>query len=202
MTEQDVAAAALVIVDRDGLATLSMRTVAEELGMATMSLYRYVTDREHIEQLVVDVVLSAIDTTLPGRLGWRSRVTTLVLRARDAAVAHPAALPLLLVHRAQSVHSTRWGEALLFALTDAGFDGAARAIAFRTLLSYLFGALQVAHYGPLSGEGTRKLTQLSAELYPLLAETAKAAQRIDAESEFKLGLALVLSGVAAELEQP
>jgi AcrR family transcriptional regulator len=195
LTHAEIASAALAIVDRDGLAALSMRTVADELGMGAMSLYRYVTDREHIERLAVDLVLSEVDTDLPARLGWRARVTTLVLRARAAADAHPAILPLLLVHRSTSEHATRWGEAMLRTLADAGFAGTKRVIAFRSLLSYLFGALQVARLSALSGSGTRALGELPEDKFPMLVETARHAQRIDPDSEFLQGLAVVLRGL-------
>jgi AcrR family transcriptional regulator len=191
----DIAAAALALIDRDGLAPLSMRTVAEELGMGTMSLYRYVTDRAHLECLVVDRVLSGVDTELPVRLGWRARLTLLVERARAAVSAHPALIPLLLVHRSQSQHSTRWGEAVLRVLADAGFSAPRRVIAFRTVLAYLIGALQLMALGALSGAGTRALAELPESEFPLLAETARHALHVDAETEFRQGLALVIRGL-------
>lgn len=191
----DIAVAALTIADRDGLASLSMRTVADELGMRTMSLYRYVADREHVERLVVDLVLSEVDMTLPPRLGWRAKLTMLVERGRDSVIAHPAILPLLVVHRATSSHSTRWSEAMLSVLADAGFTGTRRVIAFRTLLAYLLGALQLSQLSPLAGAGTRALAELPESEYPVLAETARHAQRLDPDTEFRRGLTAVLQGL-------
>ena len=65
LTPDQLASAALAVLDREGLAGLSMRAVAKELGMSTMALYRYVDDREELEGLVVERVLSAVDTTPP-----------------------------------------------------------------------------------------------------------------------------------------
>jgi AcrR family transcriptional regulator len=195
----DIAAAALAISERDGLAGVSMRSVAEELGMGTMSLYRYVTDREHVERLMVDRVLRQVDTELSSRLGWRSRVTTLLERARDAASAHAAIVPLLVKHRATSEHSTRWGEAMLRELAGAGFSGTRRVVAFRTLLAYLLGSLQLAHFGSLAGAGTRRFAELPVEQFPALAETARHAQRVDPEPEFRSGLAVILRGLEADV---
>src|SRR5216684_1301253 len=70
-THSRIATAALAVVDRDGLGALSMRTVAGELGMGTMSLYRYVQDREELERLVVDVVIGTVDAGPPARESWR-----------------------------------------------------------------------------------------------------------------------------------
>ena len=191
----EIAAAALAILDREGLAALSMRSVAEELGVGTMSLYRYVTDREHLERLVVELVLQDLDLRLPVGLSWRRQATLLLTRARAQARRHPAAIPLLLMHRQSSEQSTRWGEALLAALSSAGFRGDPRVIAFRTLLSYLFGALQVDQLGPLSGPGTAQLAQLAPDAFPLLRATARDAQRIDAHVEFERGLEVILRGL-------
>jgi AcrR family transcriptional regulator len=195
----DIAAAALAVSERDGLAGVSMRAVAEELGMGTMSLYRYVSDREHVERLMVDSVLSHVDTELSSRLGWRARLTTLLERAREAAGAHATIVPLLVKHRSASEHSTRWGEAMLHELAEAGFAGTRRVIAFRTLLAYLLGSLQLAYFGSLAGEGTREFAELPLDEYPVLAETARHAQRVDPDSEFRQGLAVILRGLEADL---
>jgi hypothetical protein len=62
------------------------------------------------------------------------------------------------------------------------------------------GALQVSTSLRFSGAGTRALAELSPTQYPYLAETARTAHSVDAESEFRLGMALLLRGLAAELE--
>jgi AcrR family transcriptional regulator len=172
-----------------------MRTVAAELGMGTMSLYRYVKDREQLEQLVVELMLSTIDLELPASATWTDQATLVVDRIRDAVTAHPAVVPLFLTHRQTSVSVMRCGEVLLRVLAEAGFTGADRVIAFRTLLAYLVGALTTEHLGPLSGPGTAALAQLPATDYPYLAQTAKVARHITADDEFHRGLAAVLRGL-------
>jgi AcrR family transcriptional regulator len=198
LTNADIATAALAVIDRDGLAGLSMRAVADELGVATMGLYRYVDSRDQLEALVIELVLDGVDPSVPRRTGWRNRVSTLVGRVRENIDAHPAVVPLLLTRRHASLGTLRWGEAVLDALAAGGFDGKRRAIAFRTVLSYLFGSVQVSHFGPLSGVGTEALAALPAADFPRLAETAPVALAIGAEEEFTGGLAVVLRGLEAE----
>ncbi|WP_020672795.1 TetR/AcrR family transcriptional regulator [Amycolatopsis nigrescens] len=195
LTHAGIAAAALAVIDRDGLAALSMRAVAVELGMGTMSLYRYVEDREQLEALVVDKVLGEVDTVAPSRGPWPKRVTALVERMRDVAGAHPQLAPLLMAHRDRSAASWHWTESVLGVLTEAGFTGRNRVIAFRTVLSYLFGSLQAELLGPLSGAGTATLAALSPEDFPLLSETATAARRLGDAESFRRGLAAVLRGL-------
>ena len=94
LTTDQIADAALAVLDRDGLAALSMRAVARELGMGTMSVYRYVTDREELEVLVVDRVLAEVDVRVPRGSAGR-RLAALADRVRTAVGAHPAVTPLL-----------------------------------------------------------------------------------------------------------
>lgn len=192
---EDVARAALAVLDREGLSALTMRNVAVELGVGTMSLYRYVRDREHLECLIVEEVLAAVDSETSARLGAAQRIHQLCERARAAVAKHPAVVPLLLVHRQQSRQSMRWGEALLTVLSEAGFNGKRRVIAFRSLLSYVIGAISVEQLGPLDGAGTRAIAELPTTEYPRLTETARHAGRIDRESEFRQGLVLLLRGL-------
>jgi AcrR family transcriptional regulator len=201
LTQLSIATAALAVLDRDGTTGLSMRTVAKELGMGTMSLYRYVQHRDQLEILIVDLVLDAVDLELPARASASRRLAMLSERVRDAVSAHPSVVPLLLSQRHLSAGSRRWGEAVLNVLADAGFTGKRRVIAFRTLLSYVLGALQTAELSPLSGTGTDTLAELPAEEFPMLGETARQARRIPAEEEFRRGFEIVLRGLDLASDQ-
>ncbi|MDN3357680.1 TetR/AcrR family transcriptional regulator [Actinomadura sp. DC4] len=194
LTHAQIASAALAVIDRDALTGLTMRAVAGELGVSTMALYRYVADREELERLVVERVLGAVDTTPPApELPWRERVEVLVLRLRDTVGAHPEIVPLTLTHRQGSPGVLRWSETVLGVLTGAGIEGERRVIALRGLLAYVIGAIQLEHLGPLSGRGTTVIAGLPE--FPFMAETARYAAGVDADREFRGGLALLLGGM-------
>jgi AcrR family transcriptional regulator len=194
LTPAQIADAALTVVDRDGLDVLSMRTVARELRMSTMGLYRYVSDRSQVEVLVVDLVLQAVDLSMPSG-STRERLSTLADRVRVAVAAHSATMPLLLRHRHRSPCSHRVGETMLTVLTESGLEGERRVIAFRAIMGYVFGALQIEHLGPLAGPGTAALATLSPEEFPLLSETAAVARTIPPDEEFRHGFDLLLRGL-------
>lgn len=194
LTPARLVAATLAVIDRDGLDALTMRTVAKELGMATMSLYRYVSDRHELEALVVDHVLAGVDVTPPPG-SWREQLTVLLGRLRAAVREHPGSVPLLLRHVHTSPASLRWIEATLTVLTAAGLRGAERVVAQRTVVSFLLGTLQNEYYRPLSGTGTAAMAQLSTEDFPLVAETAATALTLRADDEFDRGLEAVLRGL-------
>jgi len=195
LTPADIAAAALQVIDRDGLSALSMRTVAMDLGAGTMSLYRYVEDREALERLVVDQVLASVDTEPVRRMPWNQQITQLAERMRQAVGEHPSIVPLLMLHRHASYGVKRCAEAFLRILTEGGFAGEQRVIALRTLVSYLSGLLQAQHLGPLDGAGTHAMADLSGDEYPLLSATARVAQRLGPDREFRGGIAIVLQGL-------
>lgn len=196
-----LAKAALAVIEREGPEGLSMRAIADELGMGTMSLYRYVQGREQLEALVVDLVLDpdhgGPDLDVSRARSWIDKATALAVRAHAIATAHPALAPLLLARRHASIHSLRWGEALLGVLAEAGFAGERRAIAFRTIVAYVFGAVQLQQLGPLGGKGTAAIAALPSDDFPLLAETARSARKISRDAEFLSGLRLVLRGISA-----
>lgn len=198
LTTDQVASAALAVIDRDGLAGLSMRAAAQQLGMSTMGLYRYVEDRDELERLVVELVLAAVDVEPPDPgASWQRRVEVMARRLREAVGAHPAIVPLAIAHRHHSLGVLRWSETVLAVLTEAGFTGERRVVALRGLLSYVIGAIQLEHLGALSGPGTILLTQLPPAEFPYMADTARHARKVSPDQEFLGGLAMLLHGLGA-----
>ncbi|MEV3987666.1 TetR/AcrR family transcriptional regulator [Streptomyces sp. NPDC049837] len=198
LTQDQLASAALAVIDREGLAGLSMRAVAQELGLSTMALYRYVDDRDELERLVVELVLGTVDSAPPAaNTPWRERIEVMVRRLRDAVSAHPSVVPLTLTHRHRSRAGLRWSESVLAILTEAGFEGEQRVIALRSLLGYVIGAIQLEHLGPLSGEGTVAISALPPEEFPYMSETARYARNVSPDEEFLGGLAVLLRGLRA-----
>ncbi|MGY1814363.1 TetR/AcrR family transcriptional regulator [Blastococcus sp. SYSU D00820] len=83
-----VLAAAVALADQAGLAAVSMRRLAQELGVVPMALYKHVADKEELLDGMVDVVIGGIAPPAPG-LDWKSTVRERVLAARRAVLAHP-----------------------------------------------------------------------------------------------------------------
>jgi AcrR family transcriptional regulator len=138
--------AALEIVDRDGLAELTMRTVANALGTGAMTLYGHVRDRADLETLVVDAVLAGTDLP-PADGDWQTHVEEICVATWEAVRRHPHAVPLVLNRRGHSPAALIVGEALAAALQRGGLDGKAQVIAFRTLLAVTVGGVE-ADPGP------------------------------------------------------
>jgi len=197
LTSEQIAAAALAVLDRDGLGGLSMRAVAHQLGVSTMGLYRYVHDRDEIEGLIVELVLGAVDPTPPTEGTWQERTTAMVDRVRVAVGAHPAVVPLTMTHRHNSPAILRWSETVVSILAEPVADPRQRVIALRGLLSYLIGAIQLEHLGPLSGPGTVAIAGLDPATFPNMRDTGREARQVGPDDEFHGGLTLLLKGMGA-----
>jgi AcrR family transcriptional regulator len=91
LTREDLASTAVRLADARGLEALSMRRLATELDVGTMTLYHYVRTKDELLTLVTDAVMGEIvvpsTTTIPD--GWRAALTLLATRSRAALVKHP-----------------------------------------------------------------------------------------------------------------
>jgi AcrR family transcriptional regulator len=192
---ETITTAALVVIDREDLAALSMRAVATQLGVGTMSLYRYVTGREEIERLIADRVFRAADIPTPRRASWQRQVRELSEAMRTAISAHVSVIPLLLVYFPSSPNAWRWLEEMLRALTKAGFSAKERVTAVRALQAYLIGSVQSEYLNSLTGDSTKALASMPADEYPLIVETARSALSGKPDDEFAQGLTVVLRGL-------
>ncbi|MFB7948910.1 TetR/AcrR family transcriptional regulator C-terminal domain-containing protein [Kitasatospora phosalacinea] len=198
LTTAQIAAAALAVIDRDGLPALSMRTVAAELDRRTMALYRYVEDREELECLVVDLALGSVLGGVPDRaappaaaVGPRARLLVLLELMREAVGAHPGVLPLAVRHHGSCPSALRWRERLLEALADAGLDAPRRAAALHALVSYVIGALELEHQAAVAAPGGVSVP----EAFPLLAAALTARAATDPAHAFADGARTVLDGL-------
>jgi AcrR family transcriptional regulator len=196
LTLDQIGAAGLAVIDHDGLAGLTMRSVAHRLRVSTMALYRYVADRHELEALVLERALADLDTTPPADRDWTKRIQTMLLRVRDALAAHPEVIPLTMAHRQSSPSVLRWSETVARILDDAGLTGTDRVVALRGLSAYAVGALQLAYLGPLAGHGTAVIAALPKDGFPDMSGTARSAANVDPDTEFRGGLAILLAGLA------
>lgn len=88
LNKQRIAATALAIVDKQGAAGFTIRTVADALGVTAMALYRHVKDKAELASLVVDAANR--HSPLPASTGdWRADLWAMAQWNRKGALAHP-----------------------------------------------------------------------------------------------------------------
>jgi AcrR family transcriptional regulator len=195
--------AAFALLDREGLDAFSMRRLADELGVATMTIYGYFRSKDELLDAVIDAGAARI-VVAEARGSWRARLRQLMLGLRDSLREHPAVVELRLERPIISPGALRLTEAGMQALRDAGFTKHDATRAFRMLFIYTFG---FATFGPgrrAEADREQTITALSAlptDSYPALVESAgEAADSMADETVFELGLDCLLDGLERRLE--
>jgi AcrR family transcriptional regulator len=146
-----IVTAALELVDEQGIGAASMRAVASRLGVRSMSLYRYLQDRDELFDAVVERIVNELaddpEVQLRPLDGWRPYLTGMAHGVRRYARAHPHAFPLVATRPPSApwvnppLRSLRWVEAMLSGLAAEGFSDEQVLFTYRTFNSFLLGYL-------------------------------------------------------------
>ena len=192
---------AVALADRGGLAALTIRSLADELGVKPMTVYYYVTSKEEILDGIVDIVFSEIELPTVGG-DWRTELTRRARSARMVLRRHPWAIPLLESRTSPGPANLRHHDAVLGTLRAGGFSPAATAHAYALLDAFLYGhAVQEASLpfegaeGPAEVEPQVRESMSLAGDFPHLAEMMTAhylGAGYDFADEFQIGLDAVL----------
>ena len=203
ISRETIAAAALAIADRDGLEAVSMRAVAAALGVGTMSLYNHVRNKADLERVLLNAAAAPVGKAEQGG-PWETRVKSALRAIRTALERHPGVVPLLLKRPTTSEAALRPIEALLAALHDGGFRGAALVRAYHVLFGFLTGFVLTDLTGRLAARRGRAVSEVAAAVaeldparFPHLIASAAIAPKAKPGEEFEYGLDAVLAGLRA-----
>jgi AcrR family transcriptional regulator len=208
-----IVTAAITIADAEGMVGLSMRRVAAELGVATMSLYRHVDDKEDLLTQMLDAVFRASPLPSQPPEGWRACLDLAGRMLWRSFVRHPWLAPALSVTRPQPIAGgmayTEW---VLAALDGTGLSLQAMFTTHLVLFNYIRGtAVNVdseaeaeASSGLSSGEWmTSQEPAMRAVLargsLPMFTRIAESRYDFDLDSMFEFGLDCILDGVAVNI---
>src|SRR6266508_499992 len=203
LSRERVLRAAVAVADAAGIGALTIRSLAQELGVKPMSVYHYVANKDEILDGIVDLVFGEID--LPSTDGdWRSEMRRRATSARRALRRHPWAIGLMESRTTPGPATLRHHDAVIGTLRGAGFSIQMTAHAYALLDSYVYGfALQEASL-PFEGPETvaevaePMMQQFPAGEYPHLVEMATEhilKPGYDFGDEFEFGLGVILDGL-------
>lgn len=206
LSRERVLRAAMAVADRGGLVAMSMRGIADELGVEAMSLYHHVPNKDAVLDGVVDLVFTDIALPRPDAGDWRDALRARCTSAREVLARHTWALGLLDSRPSPGPATLRHHDAVLGVLRRAGFDLAMAAHAVSLLDSYVYGfvlqetSLPFDAPGEVDDVAAGILEHLPADDLPHLAEmiTDHALQPgYDHTGEFAWGLDLLLDALEA-----
>jgi AcrR family transcriptional regulator len=200
-TTDEIAAAALGIVDEAGAGALSMRSLAAALGTGPMTLYNYVRDKEGLEELVVAAVVAELEVPEPSG-DWQQDVYAVADAMWHGIRAHPAAIPLVLTRRTSSATGFAAVDALIAGLGQAGLDDRDQLAAFHAVLGFVVGAAQSELAGPLTrgrdaADAAARIGSVAGSAYPHVEALSRVAIETSVEEDFERGLQMLLVGIAS-----
>lgn len=194
LNREKIAAAALAIADGEGFRCVSMRRVAQELGVGTMSLYYYVRTKADLIAAMDDALMAeAVAPSLPR--DWRKALTRIARRTRDVFLRHPWALASM-QSAPPGVNAMRHMEQCLQALSGTGMSTEEKLTLLAEIDDFVFGyALRESAGDPhVDVDVARK--QLRTGAFPRLVEAFGDGRVWAMPDRFKLGLEALLASAA------
>jgi AcrR family transcriptional regulator len=138
LTRDRVVAAAVELADAGGLGALSMRTLAEHLGSAPMSLYRHVANKDDLLDAMIDVVFAEAEVP-SGQKDWKSEMRARAMATRAALSRHPWANGLMETRTNPGPANSRYHDAFMGCLREGGFPFRQAVHAYNAVQSYTYG---------------------------------------------------------------
>ncbi len=205
LERESIAEAGLALFRSGGLAAVSTRRVAAELGASPMSLYLHVGSKQGLVDAIVERLMAGVKIDLDSESDWTVQAEQWAHGLRRALAAHPEVMELLRGRRWAIVHCT---EPLMLALAAAGFEAGESVRAVRLLTWSTLGFLSIQTGIDVQGELREEtaptlvassLTRLHAlEGGPAPATSARGVDRRDVDALFALQTRLLIEGLARE----
>jgi AcrR family transcriptional regulator len=203
LSRECVLRAALALADLEGIGSLTMRRLGQELGVEAMSLYNHVANKGDLLNGIVDLVFGEISVP-SDRADWQAAMRLRAISAHEALLRHPWASNLMQSGTKPGPATLRHHDSVIGTLREAGFTVEMTAHAFSVIDSYLYGFAQqqqnLTYNTPEEAAEVAEnvLGQIPSEEYPHLAEliTEHAMNPgYDYAQEFEFGLDLILAGL-------
>jgi TetR/AcrR family transcriptional regulator, tetracycline repressor protein len=198
---------AFALLDEQGPSALSMRRLADHLGVAPNALYTHVRSKADLIDGLIDQVYAGIDLDPDPAKDWPEQLAAISHDVRARFLAYPAVVPYAIQQPGLGPNSLRLGEAIYGVLRPAGFSDEATVGVVYALLTYILGfvALELPRAGTspqTSDEFVRRLHGFFAALpageFPHTVRLAPLLARISTDDQFQLGIHIFIAGLKAQ----
>ncbi|MEV4724399.1 TetR/AcrR family transcriptional regulator [Micromonospora humida] len=203
--------AAVTLADGAGIESLSMRNLAQELGVVPMALYKHVANKDELLDGMIDVVVGEIEPLTPG-VGWQPAIRRRVLSARQVLRRHPWASLAIESRSSATPAVLGYLDSMIGALRAGGLSADLTHHVMHALGSRILGfsqelfdaSRQAGRTGPTAPTPAAPLPPEVAARFPHVAEIATAAAHdagsvvgagCDDQFEFEFALDLLLDGI-------
>jgi len=202
LNRQRVLDAAVELADRDGIESLSMRRLSQELGVVPMALYKHVANKEELLNGMVEVLIAEI-APAAADIHWKSAVRARVLSARRSLQRHAWARQVIESRTGKSQAVLGYLDSVIGMFLAGGFSVDLTHHVMHAFGSRVWGLTQeVFEDPPATAPMDPAMFAHLAQLYPNVARMAGAAdhddstvgQGCDDQFEFEFALDLLLDG--------
>jgi AcrR family transcriptional regulator len=197
-----ICAAALKLIDADGLESLSMRKLGTTLGVEAMALYHHFSNKGELLDGVTDLLLDEAEPALDGDAPPLERLRRGFHAVRNIAITHPRAFWLLAARRFRTPRALAFYEHLLQTFRDAGFDAHHSARFFRLAGGFVIGA-GVAEIGSraLNPDATPVVLEdfFDPEHYPRVSEVVPYLRISQLDDIFEYGIETIIQAMQRHL---
>ena len=176
LTRERILQAAVALADRAGVDSLSMRHLAQELGVVPMALYKHVANKDELLGTMIDAVVGEIDPPIEGA-DWRSTMRERILSARRALLRHPWATSVLESRGEPTPTVIAYMDSMMGMFLDGGFSVDLMHHAMHVMGSRILGFSQELFDDTSSlppEEAAAVWTQM-ADVYPNIAKLVPVA---------------------------
>jgi AcrR family transcriptional regulator len=203
VTRERALQVACQLADEGGIETLTMRRLAEALGVEAMSLYHHVPNKDAILDGMVDVIFQEISLP-PVGVDWRSAMRQRAASVRSVLLRHPWALRIMESRATPGLATLAHHDAVLGCLRAGGLSLQLTAHAYAVLDSYIYGFIHTELSLPFqTSEQTHEVAaaifeRMPVGLFPHLAELTREhvlKPGYAYGNEFDFGLELILDGL-------
>ncbi|MER6951583.1 TetR/AcrR family transcriptional regulator C-terminal domain-containing protein [Nonomuraea sp. NPDC000554] len=195
LSTEKILDAALELVDRDGVAALSMRKLGRELGVEAMTLYYYLPSKDAVLDGIVERTLAAVQVRPEGP--WRDWARAFADSFRDTLLARPALLPLLATRPVTTPGGLETVERAAQALVKEGFTASEALHTITTLATFVIGQV-LAEAGAVPGHNEPDpAPDLDPTRHPVLTQALAAGLGTpdDHQARFDFALDALLTGL-------
>jgi AcrR family transcriptional regulator len=194
LTVPDIVATALSLIEREGVAKLSMRRLADELGLSSMGTYYYIPNKEVLLDLVSEEVLLEIYSNLPDTTDWQEYLRGYSIQFRQTLLRYPG-LPSVMLTRPNTPTGKRLADKLADLLVENGFEEHVVDDAVFSLGSYVLSSVAWDTSAPARQRGARRSTFSDRPITFKHTSTA-ANSREAADRRAELGIDIYVKGLA------
>ncbi len=205
LSRERILVAAVALADREGVGSLSMRRVAQDLDVVPMALYKHLANKEEMLGAMLDVVVGEIDLPASGP-DWKVAIRDRILSARQALLRHPWASRVIEVRTEPTPIVMGYMDSMIGMFRAGGFSIDLTHHAMHAMGSRLLGFSQ-----ELFNDRSDADPSMDAEMYAAMAgaypsiyelfsavshdDASVVGQGCDDQFEFEFALDLMLEGL-------